>query len=161
QSALAVRDSDSVQVVPRGVPIVQPDEYDVGVLLRHIVEFRAHAAEVGQVSRGRDLLVRSHGVGRIHRPDVVVLVSGFVLNKEDVAGVTTPDVTRYRSLQIGGDRSRLVKRFAGALHPNISSALVGFYERDELSVGRQFAVDDFGISKEKLSIKNRSAIVSL
>src|SRR5439155_5341728 len=146
ERALAARDANLVQVVPRFVAVVEADVDGVGVALRHEEDLRPYAPDVGDVARGGHVAPGCGGVGRPDGIDVEVLVAGRVLRVQNVFRVAAPEVRRDRPFRIGGDRAGLVERLRGPLYPDVARGLERLEERDELAVGRNLRAGDFGVA---------------
>ena len=117
-----------------------------------------YAFYVGEISSCRHVLSCGGCVRRIDCVDVVVFVTGFVLDEEDVLAVARPEVTGDRSLCVGGDRLRVGERLGGLLHPDIAHAFERFDKGDEGAVRGDLRAGDLRITKEELAVNQRRTL---
>ena len=113
---------------------------------------------VGEISSRRYVLSRSGRLRRIDCVDVVIFVTGFVLDEEDVLAVARPEVTGDRPLGVGGDRLCIGEGLGRLLHPDVAHAFVGFDKGDEGAVRGDLRAGDFRVTKEKLAVNQRRTL---
>ncbi len=152
---LARRDLDLVDVVPGGVPVVQPDVDRVGVALGQRVDLGACALRVRQVARGGRLLSGFRRGGRVDGPDVVVLVAVVVLDEEDPLAVARPEEAGDGPLRLRGDEVRFVIALGRPLDPDVPRVLPGLQEGNVHPVRRQPRGGDLRVAEEQLAVEER------
>ena len=155
QCPLPGRDLHLVEVVPRGLAVVEAHEDRVRFRLRHGVDHRPDPLRIRQVPRGRDPGRRCGRCLGAHAEDVVVLVPTLVLGEEDEPAIARPEELRDRAAGVGGERPGLCERLPCELHPDVQDAFERFQERDELPVRGNLRAGDLRVAEELLSVDQR------
>ena len=155
QRPLAGRDLQSIDVVPRGIAVVDANEHHVGIHLRHLVDEGPDALGLGEVARQRHLgpcRRRGGGIDRVH---VEVLVAALILDVQDELPVATPEELADGPLRVGRDRFGLVEGLGRGLDPDVAGALERPDEGDVLAVRRDLRARDLGVAEEQLAVEQR------
>ena len=153
--ALPGGDRDLVDVVPRGVAVVEADVDGVRGLLRDVVDEGPCSLRVGEVPRRRDVLALRLGRGGVDGPDVEVLVAVLVLDVEEETAVARPEEAGDRPLRLGGHEPRRFVGLAGLLDVDVARVLPGPQEGEVLAVGRDLGAGDLGVAEEQLAVEER------
>ncbi len=153
---LAAGDTDLVDVVVAGLPVIEADDDGVRGLLRHGIDQRPHFLQVGEVAGRGHTGVGFHLSRRIDGVDVEILVAVLVLHIKDVAAVLAPEVPGHRPL-VCRHRAGLVERFLPLLHPDIAHLVVLTDKRDVFAVRRNLGTGDFRVAEEELPVDDGRA----
>src|SRR5262249_48962169 len=128
------------------------DVDNIRVRLRDVLNDRPDPFSIGYVSGSGNIRARSRLVGGIYGVNIEIFVTALVLDKQNVLAVTRPEILADRTGGISGHWTSRTKGFVGSFDPNIHRVLIGFNERNVLTIGGDLCSGVLGVAENDLAV---------